>query len=58
MSNEDIDRIVWEYGGVLPFTVYAIVCDSDQIDHILRNGNKYDIWSDDGRHWEISTKPD
>ena len=50
MSNEDIDRIEGEYGGVLPFTVYAVICDSEQIDHILWNGDKIDLWTRDGRH--------
>lgn len=56
MSNEDIDRIVWEHATVLPFPVYAVICDSEQIDHILRNGDKIDLWSRDGRHWEVSVR--
>lgn len=56
MSNEDIDRIVGEYGGVLPFPVYAVVCDSDQVDHIIRNGDKIDLWSKDGWHWEVRVR--
>ena len=53
MSNEDIDRTVREYGGVLPFKVYAVVCASDQIDHIRRDGERIDLWSRDGRHWRV-----
>ncbi len=53
MSNEDIDRTVREYGGVLPFKVYAVVCASEQIDHIRRDGERIDLWSRDGRHWRV-----
>ena len=53
MSNEDIDRTVWGYGGVLPFKVYAVVCASEQIDHIRRDGERIDLWSRDGRHWRV-----
>lgn len=55
MSNEDIDKTVREYGGVLPFKVYAAVCASPQIDHIRRDGDYIDLWSRDGRHWRIQT---
>ena len=44
MSNEDIDRTVREYGGALPFKVYAVVCASEQIDHIRRDGERIDLW--------------
>lgn len=53
MSNEDIDRTVRKYGGVLPFKAYAVVCASDQIDHIRRDGERIDLWSRDGRHWRV-----
>ena len=53
MSNEDIDRTVREYGGVLPFKVYAVVCASEQIYHIRRDGERIDLWSRDGRHWRV-----
>ena len=53
MSNEEIDKIVRECGGVLPFKIYAIVCASEQIDHIRRDGDYIDLWSRDGRHWRI-----
>ena len=53
MSNEDIDRTVREYGGALPFKVYAVVCASEQIDHIRRDGERIDLWSRDGRHWRV-----
>lgn len=43
MSNEDINRIVGEYHGVLPFQIYAIISDSPQIDHIKRDGDYWRI---------------
>ena len=53
MSNEDINRTVRECGGVLPFKVYAVVCASEQIDHIRRDGEWIDLWSHDGDHWRV-----
>ena len=55
MSNEEIDRAVREYGYVLPFKIYALVCASKQIDHVRRDGEWIDIWSKEGNHWRIKT---
>ena len=55
MSNEEIDRAVREYGYVLPFKIYALVCTSKQIDHVRRDGEWIDIWSKEGNHWRIKT---
>ena len=53
MSNEEITRTVREYGGVLPFKIYAVVCASDQTDHICRDGEWIDLWSNDGEEWRV-----
>lgn len=53
MSNEEITKTVREYDGVLPFKIYAVVCASDQIDHIRRDGEWIDLWSRDGDHWRV-----
>ena len=53
MSNEEITKTVREYGGVLPFKIYAVVCASNQIDHIRRDGEWIDLWSNDGDHCRV-----
>lgn len=53
MSNEDIDRMVREHDYVLPFKIYAVVCASEQVDHIRRDGEWVDIWTHDGQHWRV-----
>ena len=55
MTNQEIDGMVREYNGVLPFKIYAVVCASPQIDHIRRDGDYIDLWSRDGSHWRIQT---
>lgn len=58
MNNNEISITVREYGNVLPFKLYRAVCESPQVDHVLRNGNKYHVWTNDGQHWEVTVKPD
>lgn len=55
MTNQEIEGMVREYNGVLPFKIYAVVCASPQIDHIRRDGDYIDLWSRDGGHWRIQT---
>ena len=38
MTSQEIGNTVREYGGVLHFKIYAVICASDQIDHIRRDG--------------------
>ena len=58
MKNEEIEITVRKCGNVLSFKLYKSICDSPQVDHVLRNGDKYHIWSNDGAHWEVTVKPD
>lgn len=53
MNDNEIDRIVREHGYVLPASVYIMICRSRQIDHVRRDGDWIDIWSQDGGHWRI-----
>lgn len=53
MTSQEISNTVREYGGVLPFKIYAVVCASDQIDHIRRDGEWIDLWSHDGDYWRV-----
>ena len=53
MNNQEIDQMVREYNGVLPFKIYAVICASPQIDHIRRDGDYIDLWSRDGGHWRV-----
>lgn len=58
MKNEEIAITVRECGNVLPFKLYKSICDSPQVDHVLRTGDKYQIWTSDGSHWEVTVKTD
>lgn len=58
MDNETISITVRECDYSLPFRLYKTICESPQVDHILREGNQYNIWSNDGQHWKVTIKPD
>lgn len=53
MRNEDIETTVREHGYVLPSDLYIQICNSPQVDHVLRDGEWYDIWTNDGTHWRV-----
>lgn len=53
MSNNDITNVVNKYDGVLPFQIYAIVSSSDQINHVVRDGDYINMWSSDGAFWHV-----
>lgn len=53
MTNQEIDRMVREHDYVLPFKIYAVVCASEQVDHIRRDGEWVDLWTNDGQHWRV-----
>lgn len=57
MTDQEIDRVVREHGGVLPADLYVLICRSEQIDHVRREGDWTDIWSRDGGHWRIQVHP-
>ena len=50
MTDQEIDRIVGEHEGTLPFSAYRDVINSPQVDHVVRNGNRIDIWTRGGRY--------
>lgn len=56
MTNQKIDETVRECGGVLPVKLYAEICNSEQIDHIKRDGDWIDLWADTGEHWRVKVK--
>ena len=58
MMDQEIDRIVGGHKGTLPFSAYRDVINSPQVDHVVRNGNKFDIWTRDGRHWNVAVRKD
>lgn len=58
MSNEQISVAIRDYGNVIPFLLYRDICGSSQVDHVLRTGDRYQIWTSDGCHWEVTVKPD
>lgn len=58
MTNNEISVTVRKYGNVLPFKLYRDICGSPQVDHVLRTGDRYQIWTSDGCHWEVTVKPD
>ena len=58
MENAEISRLVTNQNGLLNPDLYRSVCESPQVDHILRNGDRYHIWANDGQHWEVTVKPD
>ena len=58
MKNEEIEITVRKCGNALPFKLYKAVCESPQIDHVLRTDERYQIWTSDGWHWEVTVKPD
>lgn len=45
--------MVREHDYVLPFKIYAVICASEQVDHIRRDGEWVDIWTNDGQHWRV-----
>ena len=53
MTDPEIDRIVREHGYVLPVSVYISICRSEQVDHVRRDGDWIDIWTQTGWHWRI-----
>lgn len=53
MNDNEIDRIVREYGYVLPVSVYITICRNKQVDHVRRDGDWIDIWTQTGWHWRI-----
>lgn len=53
MTDQEIDRAVREHGYVLPANLYVDICRSEQVDHVRRDGDWIDIWSQDGGHWRI-----
>lgn len=53
MTDQEIDRIIREHEYMLPASVYITICRSEQVDHVRRDGEWYDIWSRDGGHWRI-----
>lgn len=58
MTDQEIDRIVGEHKGTLPFSAYRDVINSSQVDHVVRNGNRIDIWTRGGRHWNVAVHKD
>lgn len=54
MTDPEIDRIIREHGYVLPASVYISICQSPKVDHIKRDGDFYDIWTEDGWHWRVT----
>ncbi len=38
MTDQEIDKIVREYKYVLPAFVYIMICRSEQVDHVCRDG--------------------
>lgn len=58
MTDQEIDGKVWEHKGALPFSVYRDVTNSSQVDHVVHNGNKFDIWTRGGRHWNVAVRKD
>ena len=58
MTDQEIDRVVREHGGVLSADLYILICRSEQIDHVCRDGDWIDIWSQDGGHWRVTVIPD
>ena len=56
MSNQEIEQLVRECGNVLPFNVYAAICASEQVDHVRRDGDWIDIWTDDESHWRVRVR--
>lgn len=57
MTDQEIDRVVREYGYMLPADLYILICRSNQIDHVRRSGDWTDIWSRTGGHWRIQVHP-
>ena len=55
MKNEEISVAIRDYGNVIPFLLYRDICESQQVDHVLRTGDWYQIWTSDGCHWEVTT---
>lgn len=58
MTDLEIDRVVREYDGVLPASVYISICRSRQVDHVRRDGDWIDIWTRAGGHWRVTVIPD
>ncbi len=58
MTDQEIDRIVGEHKGTLPFSAYRDVINSPQVDHVVRNGNRIDIWTRGGRQWNVAVHKD
>ena len=58
MTNEQISVAIRDYGNAIPFLLYKDICGSPQVDHVLRTGDRYQIWTSDGCHWEVTVKPD
>lgn len=58
MTNEQISVAIRDCGNVTPFLLYRDICGSPQVDHVLRTGDRYQIWTSDGCHWEVTVKPD
>ena len=56
MKNEEISVAIGDYGNVIPFLLYRDICESPQVDHVLRTGDQYQIWTLDGWHWEVTIK--
>lgn len=55
MTDQEIDRTVREYGYALPASVYIMICRSEQVDHVSRDGDWIDIWTRSGGYWRIRT---
>lgn len=58
MTDQEIDRAVREHGYVLPASAYISICRSEQVDHVCRDEDWYDIWTRTGEHWKVTVKPD
>lgn len=58
MTDQEIERIVGEHKGTLPFPVYRDVTRSPQVDHVVLNGDRVDIWTCEGRHWNVAVRKD
>lgn len=54
MNDKEIDRIIRECHYRLPVFIYAAICQSPKVDHIKRNDDFYDIWTEDGWHWRVT----
>ena len=57
MNNNEIKDMLKQNNGYLYAKQIKYNMDtSNQLDHIVFNNNKYDIWSDNGEYFKIKLK--